>query len=212
MFSIRDKKDEHNENTLRSKNPTVACINAKHNNMTAETASEEEAQGLEESRGSRVMLNVNLWTRAGLVNGAACEVVDILYDVGTKPPADMTFAVMVKFDHYTGLIVDGCVPIVPFIRRWKHGTTRCTRTKLPLSLAWAVTVHKSQGMTLYEAVVYVSATELAFGISYVGCSRFRAWKDMLTHPMFSRYRIFKLKKCKVLARRPALQEWMKTLA
>lgn len=108
-------------------------------------------------------------------------------------PQKCPFAVMVKFDRYSCPTVDGSVPICPITRGWTHGGTTCTRTQLPLALAWAVTVPKSQGMTLNEPVVNVGETKFVFGMSYVSCNSVRAWKDMLIHPMFSRERSFKLR-------------------
>lgn len=73
VFAIRDKKDEHNKRSLKTKKEPVVRVNAKHDNQTAENGCEDEAQGREVialfSRGARVMFTVNLWTQMGLVIG-----------------------------------------------------------------------------------------------------------------------------------------------
>jgi hypothetical protein len=45
------------------------------------------------------------------------------------------------------------------------------RQQLPLKLAWAMTIHKSQGLTLPKAWIDIGPTEKAAGITYVPISR-----------------------------------------
>ncbi len=110
-------------------------------------------------KGARVMLRYNVWTESGLVNGAMGTVIDIVYHpeatVGQLP-----IAVLVQFDEYTGPSFLGeelprVVPIIPIKAEWFNGSMQKSRVQLPLSLAWAVTIHKSQGQTLDKAVIDV---------------------------------------------------------
>ena len=54
----------------------------------------------------------------------------------------------------------------------ENGEVRAQITQLPLRLAWAITVHKSQGMSLDEAVMDISQV-FEFGQGYVALSRVR---------------------------------------
>ena len=125
------------------------------------------------------MLSCNLWTERGLVNGSMGTVVAILYRSGGPP--DLPVAVMVQFDKYSGPTWGGdrCVPIAPVTRTWRSGQRELSRQQLPLRLAWAVTVHKSQGLTLDQAVIDIGEKDFSTGLSFVALSRVRKLQDCL---------------------------------
>ena len=101
-------------------------------------------------KGASVMLTMNIWPPVGLCNGSMGTVMDIIYSVNNQPP-DLPTAVVVKFDYYSGPLfsnMPSCVPIPPVTATVTIGNSIHERQQIPLKLAWALTIHKSQGMTL----------------------------------------------------------------
>ena len=97
---------------------------------------------------------------------------------------------MVDFDHYFGpTLHDNTVPITPVRRTWSASGVQCSRLQLPLKLAWAVTIHKSQGLTLDKVVIDIGKKEFSAGLTYVACSRVRRLSDLLFVPPFSYQRL-----------------------
>ena len=107
-------------------------------------------------------------------------VVAICYDDAGESPPRLPVAVTVRFDSFSGpTLSDGSVPITPLRHTWLSTDKTCSRLQLPLKLAWAVTIHKCQGMTLNKAVVDLGKKEFSAGLTFVACSRVRQLKDLL---------------------------------
>jgi len=90
-----------------------------------------------------------------------------------------TRSIVVGFDKHQGWPIvktyDGAT-IVAYPEEWKfedNGIVHATITQVPLRLAWAITIHKSQGMTLDAAEIDLGD---AFepGMGYVALSRVRS--------------------------------------
>ena len=139
-----------------------------------------------------VMLTANLWVDMGLVNGAMGTVVAICYQQNEAPP-NLPIAVTVKFDAYRGpTLSDGTVPISPLRRSWFTPAGSCSRLQLPLKLAWAVTIHKAQGLTLGKVVIDIDKKEFSAGLTFVACSRVHHLTDLLFNPPFPFQRVANL--------------------
>ena len=64
------------------------------------------------------------------------------------------------------------VPITPIKTTFETKGRSVARTQLPLRLAWAVTVHKSQGLTIESrAWIGLGRTEFCSGLTFVALSR-----------------------------------------
>ena len=57
------------------------------------------------------------------------------------------------------------------------------RQQLPLKLAWALTIHKSHGLTLPQAWVDIGKSEQTLGITYVALSRVKQLSSLIVEPM-----------------------------
>ena len=130
--------------------------------------------------GAEVMLTANLWTEAGLVNGSCGIVDDIIKPVDDRQAR----IVMVNFPGYHGPCLSPSRPgVVPITQ------VRAANQKgMPLTLAWAVTIHKSQGMTLDHVTVDLGNTEFASGLTFVALSRAKTFNGLRVEPFdFNRF-------------------------
>ena len=138
------------------------------------------------------MHTANLWVDKGIVNGSMGIVVAICYRNGETPP-NLPIAVTVKFDSYSGpTLTDSSLPIIPLCPTWSSAGRSCSWLQLPLKLAWAVTIHKAQGLTPSKVVIDVGKKEFSAGLTFVACYRLRCLQDLLFDPPFPFQRVANL--------------------
>ena len=126
--------------------------------------------------GARVMLLRNIMTTEGLVNGAQGTINTIVWSQSKRMP----FGVYIKFDNPNVAKVlqtsdHNSVLIKPFTTKFlgKEGT-EIQRTQLPLLPSWAITIHKSQGMTVSHIVIDLGLKCTKPGQAYVALSRVKS--------------------------------------
>ena len=116
---------------------------------------------------AQVMLLVNQDPEAGLVNGSRGVV------TGFSP---MDGAPLVKFLHGPPF------PVKVLPAEWKSDADNeedaVVRTQVPLRLAYAVTIHRSQGSSLDSALVDVGPSTFEYGQAYVALSRVRSLESV----------------------------------
>ncbi|CAK5282700.1 unnamed protein product [Mycena citricolor] len=154
----------------------------------------DDAGGLEPyltlSRRSQVMINRNLWQQHGLVNATVGTVEDVIWAQGAST-SDLPEVVLVSCKDYTGPTLwqtepqlpdfPGGVPIVPIPTvksTFDVGDKQMSHVQVPLRLAWAVTIHKSQGLTIPKIKLGLGKKEFAVGLTFVGLSRVKALADI----------------------------------
>lgn len=188
LFATNVDVDSMNRQRLRDlRSPTnpVCRILATCVGNGADLPEGDQASGMQKTLrlavNARVMLTRNLSVRHGLVNGSTGLVVAISYVSGSSPP-DLPACAWVCFDGYSGPVPAGsplgAVPIAPFCVSWTSGSETLSRTQLPLRLAWAVTIHKSQGLTLESVFVDLATRERQAGSLYTALSRVRRLQDL----------------------------------
>ena len=116
--------------------------------------------------GAQVVLLANVAPERGLVNGSRGVVVAFGVDMSDENSAwmrrNMQCVPMVKFTSGT---------VVAMMPR-EFSCEGASRVQVPLSLCWAVTVHKAQGMTLDRCALDLSEA-FAVGQAYTALSRVR---------------------------------------
>lgn len=138
------------------------------------------------------MLRKNLDVARGLVNGSLGTVREIIFKRGERPPS-LPQVIMVEFDRFTGpFIRDRLYPVSASRANWKTGVTECSRKQIPLNLAYSITIHKSQGLTLDKAIVDIGPRETTPGLSYVALSRVRKFTDLIILNTFDYQRLSKI--------------------
>ena len=204
LFALNKDVDEHNCKMLESiatpaqqitlyaqedKTDTTGEINISSLNSSTKR---KETGGLETvlrtAKGAKVMMTINVDTSDGLVNGVMGEVIDFIRNnngkviiiliqfencrVGQKARESSPY----KHSHPT------CVPVKRHSTQYEKAgrqATRIGRKQFPLTLSWAVTIHKMQGLTLEMLVLSMkNALKYNNGQAYVGISRVKALKKL----------------------------------
>ena len=133
------------------------------------------------------MLTCNLWVEASLVNGALGYIQNIFCMYVSKPPQPPMYTT-VLFDKYIGVPFDpinsNIVPITLVIRG--------NHKQNPLKMAWALTIHKSRGLTLKCATIDIGNKEKQ-GLTFTYISRVKSIYGLRMSPSFSFERYVKMK-------------------
>jgi|UniRef100_A0A2N9FCN8 ATP-dependent DNA helicase PIF1 len=124
--------------------------------------------------GARVMLIKNLSTWKKLVNGATGTI------IGFHEPKDMdvtdicseNLLPIVKFDSGPTMVITPATWVV-----MEGDTIVAERKQIPLILAWALSIHKCQGMTLDKLCTNLSRA-FGCGMVYVALSRMRSLEGL----------------------------------
>ena len=205
LAGIKADLREFNEQRLLQLKMPIYMLSAVNRPPSAKSLDSSDTGGLVDTifiaKGSRILLTRNLWTEAGLVNGADGIVEYIIFRSNTdfsRSPPPLPDVLLVRFNGYHGpsyladLGIEGIVPIVPMTHYGIGGKNEnFSRTQYPLLPGYGITIHKAQGeppllisicvsfppyrnisgMTLNKVIVKICQREFSAGLLYTGCSR-----------------------------------------
>ncbi|XP_057852643.2 uncharacterized protein LOC131062916 [Cryptomeria japonica] len=185
LFATNEMVSLHNKRMLLSMGKPIALSTVEQlRGFTCTIPDEEQLESkIPLCIGQEVMLSVNLWVETRLVNGALGQVKEIVYN-GGEIPLELPLFVVVQFKNYIGPIWDHNIPknipLVPISR----GLCR----QLPLKMAWALTIHKAQALTLQRETIDIGNTNHQ-GLTFIAISRVYDLTSLRIHPtfMFQRY-------------------------
>lgn len=168
---------DENIKSLRALRSPINKLTAIHDSSSSKTRSDDHTENLPAtlylSVNCKVMLLRNLFTRYGLVNGACGYLKDFLYGDSRSLPEYL----IIDFPNYRGPPFytepdrRTWVPIPKCVCKWGDRQQHF-RESFPVTIAYALTVWKSQGMTITGPVlVNLGDRERDHGCSYVALSR-----------------------------------------
>jgi ATP-dependent DNA helicase PIF1 len=115
----------------------------------------------------------------------------VIWSAGVVDPRkEPPFALLVHFDKYTGpeFHTDKqgrcLVPLFMSKREFFHANNICSRSQFPVTIAYAITVHKAQGITVEQAVLNITDRDFAPGLTYVAVSRVKSLHGLLFEESF----------------------------
>ena len=159
-----------------------------------------------------MILTTNVWKEVGLTNGTLCEVREIVYRPGTSSP-QLPLFVLVHVADYKGPSFSSdepnIVPIASIERNWNAQKQFCKRSMIPLQPAYALTIHKSQGMSIPKIIANLWHREFCLGLSYVALSRCTKISNLALEPFPTMIRFTKMFKSKAFLSRKEEDERLK---
>jgi len=127
--------------------------------------------------GARVMLRRNVCTIDGLVNNAMGTIVGFEWAEGQRILGLQPCGIRILFDDQkVGRQTRGTTDLVATTIR---ASTSRFNGKDPVVLAWAVTMHKVQGISLDKAVIDCGSDIFDHGQAYTALSRVRMLEGVL---------------------------------
>lgn len=164
--NVDEINNEHLSNLINNEKQTSMDFPVKTSDMTKfNKLVQNHSEYLRLCKNAQIILTVNLDIEAGLVNGSRGIVIDF---VDNLP--------LVRF-------MNGITTIIKYYKFEIEQDTKSNKFSyehIPLILGWAITIHKSQGMTL-DCIETDLSNVFDFGQTYVTLSRIKSLNDLWLH-------------------------------
>ncbi|TNJ28558.1 Rrm3p helicase [Giardia muris] len=183
------KKDVEsvNQQRLRQTKETIFNMLAKDHNDTDKQ--EDPPKCITLAIGAQVLITKNLDVQKGICNGSQGVVIGIYYREASKRVSGRGLTMQHVPEKNLNVVDDDVVvelqlattkySLRPYLYEFKQSQERVkgTRAQFPLALAYAISIHKCQGMTLDNAIVDLKAA-FSEGQVYVAISRLRSLEGL----------------------------------
>lgn len=117
--------------------------------------------------GAQVMIRRNIDTSIGLVNGSICKVISVISNNGHVDKIVVELSTGIQYSIERSLVNFEIIQGV-----------YVSRQQFPLVLSYAITIHKSQGLSLENALIDVGNSVFTCGQVYVALSRVTTLKGL----------------------------------
>ena len=103
-------------------------------------------------------------------------------DIAWSDRTKLSDFILIEFDDYCGPAFlsshSKYIPVPPFQGEFSHDGMACKRVQFPIVLAWAITIHKCQGMTLSKVVIDISKKEMQNSLTFIAILHVRCKENL----------------------------------
>ena len=195
LTSLRKEAESINSDRLKRLSGKTCFINyhIKSNSTQEDIKLLDDYKRLELKKGAKVLLTKNIDVSEGLVNGSRGTLIDVYYKKSSEDKDISYFnekeskkevldvltdsvSLLIDFEGYGQKRIDAQLFVIKKYNE-KEEKKNTTVYYLPIMLAWAITIHKSQGLSL-DHVTLTGANIFAPHQLYVALSRVRKAENL----------------------------------
>ena len=169
LEKLTEKKYKYFPEVYNSNNVKITTINNKplENEIDYIKKNSMFEESLELCVGCQVMCISNIDQERKLVNGLQGIIIDFVYNAEKN-----NYYPKIQFEYITN-------PVIIYEHTWNlESTDKYNIQQLPLILSWAITIHKSQGLSINKALIDIGNNIFEYGQTYVALSRVKTLEGL----------------------------------
>ena len=176
LYGTRAAVGKYNTTQLRNLLQLVVAIKSVNTSIGIRKATPNQCDTIENLAlciSAKVMLIQNIWIKLGLVNGTTSTVKDVVQKGHADIKKDQPQSLLIAVDGYNGPALftrqdsKKVVPIFSVLREWEGIRGSCLQRQFLITLAFALTVYKSQGLILNQVVLDVKKKDKTARLTYI---------------------------------------------